>query len=273
MLEYEEKVEEWLRQLGWSENPFTLKISPSLFVGYNEEIKKMAIHLREGHKVAMVLGSTGSGKTTFLRYVEDKVKDEYKTLYIAKPPQTDELVDLFLNSFKPSIIERILGRGVKLHDLHVYLNRKLKGRKFLLMIDEAHESDVSTLEWLRTICDQVEGMQMILAGLPTLEDLLRKNLETLRSRIVTKIELVTLNKEYTRELIRRRIESVGGRDILPFTDDVVDEIYKRTGGFPREVLKMCNDLVQRAIEKGEFEIASVESDINKNVRVYTTKNG
>lgn len=267
MLEYEGSVEGWLKQMNWKENPFTLKIQPSLFVGYRDEVKKIALHLREGHKIAMVTGSTGSGKTTFLRFIENQVRDEYKVLYISKPPKKEELVGIFLESFKPTFFERVFKKKVRLHDLHVYLNKKLKGGKLLLLIDEAHEADIDTLEWLRTICDQVDGMQIILAGLSTLDEILRKNLETLRSRVVTKIELITLDREYTRELIRRRIESVGGKDILPFTEDVVGEIYKKTGGFPREVLKLCNDLVQKAIEEGRFQIDVIPEAVSETTSV------
>lgn len=254
MLDHENDVESWLKKMNWEENPFTLRIRPSLFVGYREEIKKIALHLREGHKVAMVTGSTGSGKTTFLKFIEEKVKDGYKVVYISKPPKKEDLLEIFLDSFKPTLWERIFGRNVRLHDLHVYISKRLKDKKLLVLLDEVHESDLGTLEWVRTLCDQVEDMQLILAGLPTIDEILRKNLETLRSRVVTKIDLITLNREYTRELVRRRVESVGGKDIIPFTESVIDDIYKKTGGFPREVLKLCNTLVQNAIEEGKFTI-------------------
>lgn len=257
MLDYESDVENWLKKMNWKENPFTLRIRPSLFVGYREEIRKIALHLREGHKVAMVTGSTGSGKTTFLRFIEQRVKDEYKVIYISKPPKKEDLLEIFLDNFKPTIWERIFGRNVRLHDLHAYLSKRLKAKKLLVLLDEVHEANIGTLEWLRTLCDQVGEMQLILAGLPTIDEILRKNLETLRSRVVTKIDLITLNREYTRELIRRRVESVEGKDIIPFTEGLVDEIYKKTGGFPREVLKLCNTLVQNAIEEGKFTIDSL----------------
>jgi len=252
--DYENEVESWFKKMNWTENPFTLRINPSLFVGYQEEIKKIAFHLREGHKIAMVIGSTGSGKTTFLKFLEKQIEDEYMVIYISKPPKEDDLVDVFLENIKMSLFERVFGRNVKLHDLHVYIKNKLKNKKILLLVDEAHESEINTLEWLRTICDQVENMQMIIAGLPVLDNFLRENLETLRNRVVTKIELFTLNREYTRELIRRRIENVGGSDIIPFNEDVVSDIYRKTGGFPREILKICNELIQNAIENDKYEI-------------------
>ena len=242
---YESKVREWLSQMGWKENPFTLKIYPSIFVGYKNQLKDLVSHLKEGHKIALVTGSTGSGKTTLLKLLESEMKNEYEVLYLPKPPKKDELVSVFLSKFKPSLLQRIFGVNVRLHNLHEYLNKKLGSKKLLLLVDELHESDLYTLEWLRTISDQVENLQLIFAGLPVVEEFLRKNLETLRNRIVTHVELTSLSREETRELIKKRIESVGGEDVKPFTEDCINEIYKITGGFPREVLKLCDKLVQR----------------------------
>jgi len=259
---YEKSIDDWLKQMKWKENPFVLKIEPMLFVGYTEQLKRIVNHIREGHKVALVTGSTGSGKTTLLKLLENDLRDEYVVLYVPKPPKKEEIVNLFLYKFKPSLFERLFHVNVRLQNLPSYLNKKLGEKKLLVLLDETHEADIDTLEWLRAISDQVENMQIILAGLPTVDNILRKNLETLRSRIITHVELTTLTREHTHELIRKRIESVGGEGIKPFSEECIEEIYKKTGGFPREILKFCDKLVQDAIERGSFEIHGTE-----NVRV------
>ncbi len=251
---YEKNLENWLSQMKWRENPFTLKIDPSLFVGYENQLKRLVNHIREGHKIALITGSTGSGKTTTLKFIERQFIDKYKVLYISKPPTEEKLSSVFLSAFKPSILERLFGVKVDLHNLHVYLNKKLGERKLLVLLDETHEADIDVLKWFRTISDQVNNMQMILAGLSTVDDVLRSNLETLKSRIVTHIELTNLTYESSRELIKKRIESVGGEDIKPFTEGCIRKIYGITGGFPREILKMCDKLVQKAVEEEIFEI-------------------
>jgi len=256
---YERNVDEWLKQMKWKENPFVLKIEPKLFVGYSEQLKRLVNHIREGHKVALVTGSTGSGKTTLLKLLENDLKDEYVVMYVSKPPKKEEIVNLFLDTFKPSFFERLFHVNVRLQSLPLYLNKKLGEKKLLMLLDEIHEADIDTLEWFRAISDQVENMQIILAGLSTIDDILRKNLETLRSRIITHAELTTLTREDTRELIRKRIESVGGEGIKPFSEECIEDIYKKTGGFPREVLKFCDKLVQDAIERGVFEINGAEN--------------
>ena len=37
-------------------------------------------------------------------------------------------------------------------------------------------------------------------------------------------------------------------------DEAIDAIYERTHGFPREVLRVCNNMINEAIEKNEFVI-------------------
>jgi len=258
MENYEKNLETWLNQLNWKENPFTLKIDPSLFVGYQEQLKRLVNHIREGHKVALITGSTGSGKTTILKFIERDFDKNYEILYISKPPRKEDLTSVFLSRFKPSLLQRLLGVKVGLHDIHVHLNKKLDKKKLLVLLDETHEADVEVLKWFRTISDQVDNMQLVLAGLSTVEDILRSNVETLKSRVINHIELINLKREDSRELIRRRIESVGGENIKPFTDNCLNEIYDISGGFPREILKICDKLVQKAVEDGRQEIDKVD---------------
>lgn len=253
--DYERNVNEWLSEMNWKENPFTLKIFPSLFTGYEEDVKNLIYHVKEGHKFALVLGATGSGKTTFLRFLKKELSSRRKVVYLSKPPKTNEIVDIFLNIFRPSFFRRLFGINISLHELSGYLNKKMnQSQSLLLLIDEGHEASLETLEWLRTLTDQVENLQLIIAGLNSLEDYLNDNLETLLSRVTTKIELSTLTIDEVKDLIRKRIEKMGGNDIKPFNEKIIEEIYEKTGGFPREVLKICDKLVTHSIKEKRFEI-------------------
>jgi len=56
------------------------------------------------------------------------------------------------------------------------------------------------------------------------------------------------------------IDPLGGDDIRPFTSETINYIYERTGGFPREVIKVCNDLAYKAIEKN---ISTIDTEFLK----------
>jgi type II secretory pathway predicted ATPase ExeA len=232
----------------WKENPFILKIDPRLFVGYEEQVKAVQDHINNKHKIALISGRTGSGKTTFLKWIESQYDDA--KLYVSKPPKNPEdFIPIFTSIFGLSFWERLLRRTPNLYTLPAYINKKLKGKHLVFLLDEAHETNKDVLEWLRVLTDQIDGISLIIAGMPVLESKIKSELETLDQRITTRINLDALDKESTKELIKKRIEDVGGTGTKPFTELAVNKIYERTGGFPREILKFCDRLSKSAIEK------------------------
>ncbi len=233
----------------WRENPFTLKISPNIFIGYQEQRRAVLQHIGEKHKIALLLGPTGAGKTNMLKWLEENHR-QLKTLYISKPPQQpEEFITIFLEAFPLGIIERLFRKKPSLFNLPAYINKKFRAQ-LLILLDESHEISRESLEWLRVLTDQIESVSLLVAGLPVLESKIRDNLETFEQRITRRIRLTSLNEQETEELIRTRIESVGGSGTAPFSEDALQAIYKTTGGFPREVLKFCDKLVGDALEKG-----------------------
>jgi type II secretory pathway predicted ATPase ExeA len=233
---------------GWKENPFVLRIDPKLFVGYKEQIDAIQSHIKNKHKIALVTGKTGAGKSTFLKWLEQN--NETSKLYVSKPPEkAEDFVKIFTDIFGQSFIERLLGKTPTLYTLPNYINKKLKNDHLVFMVDESHETNKEVLEWLRVLTDQIDSVSLIMAGMPVLEEKIRSELETFDQRITSRINLTSLSKEEVKELIKKRIESVGGEGIKPFTDVAIDRIYDRTGGFPREVLKFCDRLINSAMEK------------------------
>lgn len=239
---------------GWKENPFVLKIDPALFTGYEEQLAAAKRHIESRHKIAILTGNTGSGKTTFLKWLEANC-DGVSKLYVSKPPgQAEEFVGIFTDIFGLAFWERLLGLKPTLWTLPAYINKRLKGGQLLFLLDEAHETNRDVLEWLRVLTDQIDNVSLIVAGLPSLEANIKSTLETFDQRITTRITLTALSESETSALLRKRIEAAGGSGTAPFTDAAISAIYKRTGGFPREVLKLADKLVADAIGKGQETI-------------------
>jgi type II secretory pathway predicted ATPase ExeA len=261
----------WLSRMGWHENPFTFNIMPSIFVGYKDQITRIMMAIEEKHKVMLILGPTGSGKTTLLKWITNNLDDDFQAVYIPKPPEnTAEVVDLFNNTFRRSLINRLFSRKLKsVYEIPEFIHKKTKKKHLVLMFDEAHESDVDILEWLRVLCDQSDNISIIISGLPVFEDKIRDKLETLRKRVSAKIELLSLTKEETAELIRKRIVNVNGKGTE--FDDVIDYVYEKTAGFPREILRVCDELVNQAIARGTLVIdkSLIKQDITLDENLST----
>ena len=235
--------DEWFKAIKWSGNPFILNIIPELFVGYRNQSEELLRLAREKHKIIMLIGPTGSGKTTLLEWLSKNMDDRFDFLFIGKPPQKpEEFVDVF-NERYPRIFRKLKN----MYQIPNFLNKRLRSRHLIVLYDEAHESKMDVLEWLRVLSDQVDNMSIIIAGLPVFEEHLAK-LETLRKRVMGKIELVSLTKEETENLVRKRIQNVGGSG--EEFKELIGAIYSMSGGFPREIIKVCNDVINESMKTG-----------------------
>ena len=248
---------EWFKKVGWNANPFTFNILPELFVGYTDQTQRIIRVLEEKQKVLLIIGPTGSGKTTILKWVSSNLPQGFEFIYVGKPPvKAEEFVDIFNSKYRSNIIVRLLFPGLahakNLYDMPDFLNRKLGKKHLVIMLDEAHESPMEVLEWLRVLSDQVENMSILLTGLPVFESHLAQ-IETLRKRIMNKIELISLTKEETERLVKKRIQHVGGTG-EEFSGDVIDYIYERSGGFPRDIIRMGNEIIDVGVKHGKTVI-------------------
>jgi general secretion pathway protein A len=258
---------EYFQKFGWSRNPFTLTISPDLMVGYSQQTEQLLSHVFNQHKAAMVIGPTGAGKTTILTWLNAQLKayNGFKPYYIPKPPTTKEdLIKLFKHNLGFSLIDKLLYKNIDINNLTKYVNKKTK-EKTIFLIDEAHECSQEVLEWFRTINDLSPNLVIVFAGLNTFEKKLEAELPTLLMRVNTRVYLESLSEMETESLIQKRIDRAGGQGIKPFTHDAVKKIHEITGGFPREIIKVCDQLIKEAAYRNLTSInASLVEEVFSN---------
>ena len=118
------------------------------------------------------------------------------------------------------------------------------GRRTVLIIDEAQNLGVNTLEQLRMMSNinthDQELLQVVLSGQPELKALLgRPELMQFAQRVSSDFHLGLLGRKDVAGYIDHRL-TVAGADRLLFTDDACDLISFATQGTPRLINILCD---------------------------------
>ena len=236
------------------ELPFRLSPDPEfLYLSKNHSRAKAymesAIWFTDGFVV--ITGEIGSGKTTL---IETFLRELEKDVVVAQINQTQVSAVEFLQAvlvqfgFSPFRMKK----AELIATLNNYLiEQYTAGRKVLLIIDEAQNLSLRTLEEVRmlsgveTTKDKV--LRIILAGQPELNAKLDSpELVQLAQRVRLRFHLTALSDEDTRAYIRHRLEVAGsgGREI--FAEPCFERIFRYAGGVPRLVNMLCETSMMAA---------------------------
>lgn len=195
-----------------------------------------------------ILGDVGVGKTTILRYYLETV--DRKQLRIIYLFNTNVSFSGLLNT-----IYKELGLDTKTEDvverinhLHEVLIEEYKqGRNVLLIIDEAQNMPIETLENLRMLSNLETStdklIQIVLIGQPEFEEKLhRHELRQLNQRIAIRSKILPFTEEESLRYIRHRLARAGlDEKDLPFTKGAMKIIAKQAGGIPRILNVLCDN--------------------------------
>jgi type II secretory pathway predicted ATPase ExeA len=232
---------------GLKERPFTLQPDPSFL--YLSKRHKAAITLLEYSIISranftVVSGEIGSGKTTLVRQLLNRLDEDVTVGLITNTHRAlGEMLQWVSLSF--GLPFQSMEKIALYHQFMEFLiGQYAKGKRTVLIVDEAHNLDVSTLEELRLLSninvDKDQVLQMILVGQPELrETLMRSALTQLAQRVSVACHIDPLTAEETDEYIRHRI-SVAGGDPDIFKPAATRFIYHQTGGIPRMINKLCD---------------------------------
>ena len=120
-----------------------------------------------------------------------------------------------------------------------FIGEYAKGRRIILIIDEAQNLSLDMLEELRLLSNINAGkdqlLQLILVGQPELKGLLnRPELVQLAQRVGSDFHLTPLNKAEVRDYIETRL-SIAGCERRVFTDRAIELIADQSRGVPRVI--------------------------------------
>jgi len=137
-----------------------------------------------------------------------------------------------------------------------------KGRRTLLILDEAQNLSIDALEELRLLSNVNSEkdliLQILLVGQPELRaKLSRPELKQFAQRVSVDFHLRPLDREETHAYIRHRIKVAGGSTAL-FLPEAVEFMYARTHGVPRLLNQLGDFALVYAFADGR---TSIDADL------------
>ncbi|MDP3086380.1 MAG: XrtA-associated ATPase [Rubrivivax sp.] len=237
---------------GLSSKPFQLNPDPNFFFGSKQHRRAKAyleygVSRNEGFIV--ITGEIGAGKTTVLRSLIDGLHGSNVI--------TGHLVTTQLGAEDTlRMVGAAFGFRVKdvpkselLITLEAFLiSQTSKGKRCLLIVDEAQNLSPKAVEELRMLSNFQFGnqalLQSFLVGQPEFRQILQQpEMEQFRQRVAATCHIGPLDQEETQRYIEHRLKCAGATDKPTFEPAAFEGIYKASQGIPRRINSVCDRLL------------------------------
>jgi general secretion pathway protein A len=235
---------------GLQEKPFAITPDPRylyLSERHAEALAHLLYGINEAGGFIQLTGEVGTGKTTVIRSLLEQLPGHADVALILNPRVTPaEFLLTICEELHVHVPESGRGSTKTLMDLlgrHL-LDTHARGRRVVLIVDEAQNLGTDTLEQVRLLTNletaTTKLLQIILIGQPELRALLdQPDLRQLAQRITGRYHLNPLSTEETAGYVKHRMR-VAGATAEVFTPAALREIHRLSGGIPRVINVICD---------------------------------
>ncbi len=264
---------------GLTAKPFQLNPDPSFYYASKQHRRAKAyleygVSRNEGFIV--ITGEIGAGKTMVLRSLIEGLNGSNVI--------TGHLVTTQLGAEDTlRMVGAAFGFRVKdvpkselLITLEAFLiSQTSKGKRCLLIVDEAQNLTPRAVEELRMLSNFQFGnqalLQSFLVGQPEFREILqRPEMEQFRQRVAATCHIGPLDQDETRAYIEHRLKCAGAKGKPSFEPEAFEGLFKASGGIPRRINAVCDRLLLAGFLAGRTALTS--ADVDEVVREFQQEN-
>ena len=249
---------------GLSEKPFAITPDPRyLFLSerHAEALAHLAYGIQEAGGFVQLTGEVGTGKTMVVRSLLQQLPANCDMALILNPRITPaEFLLAICDELHVKVPERLETSVKGLVDLltRFLLDAHSRGRRVVVMVDEAQNLSPDVLEQVRLLTNLETAtqklLQIILVGQPELREVLgRSELRQLAQRITGRYHLEALTRPETLAYVRHRMRVAGATSDI-FTAGALREVHRLSGGIPRIVNVICDRALLGAFTREEHRV-------------------
>ncbi len=255
---------------GLNSKPFRLVPNPAyiyLSSRHQNALTYLEYGLTENIGFIMLTGDIGMGKTTLVRHIINNIESNVEVAVIFNTMIfSNDLLLMILSEFEIEY-EQGISKAASLTLLYNHLIACYsKGKKVLLIIDEAQNLSHEVLEEIRMISnlqtDNEMLIQIMIVGQPELKEKLRsKSLHQFAQRIGVSYHIYPMDRQETYNYITHRLKVAGGSEDI-FDKGAIDVITEASGGIPRVINLLCDACLVYGFAD---EVNPISADIVKQV--------
>lgn len=230
-----------------SRRPFSLTPDPDfLFLSKNHAVALAMLEygVQGQAALSLITGEVGSGKTTLIRHILRTIERQFTVGVITNTHRSfGDLLTWVLSAFglEPGSRDKVV---MYRQFVDFVAQEHVSGRRVVLIVDEAQNMDVETLEELRLLSNVNVGdellVQLLLVGQPELADTLRRpDLSQFAQRISVEYHIHGLDFAATRNYIDHRLKVAGAKAEI-FDRYACAAVYYYSRGIPRSINNICD---------------------------------
>ena len=250
---------------GLNEKPFSIQPDPSfLYWGRSHRLAYAMLEygVLNHAGISVITGEVGCGKTTLIHRLLDQLSDTHTVALLSniQAGRGDLLSWVLMGYGQPFAGKSHVELFAQLQTF--FISEYSRGRRVVLIIDEAQNLSVDMLEELRMLSNINAGkdqlLQLILVGQPELKNLLnRPDMVQLAQRVGSDFHLTPLSSEEVDAYLETRL-SIAGANRRIFNLDAVKLVAEESRGVPRVINIIADTALVYGFSAGE-EVISAET--------------